>query len=182
MSTPGKACWCVRHGAGSSAKVIEALADVMVMKGVPEHIRSDNGPEFVSSRSSMVASAATGAKTLYIGPARQSVGERLLRIVVSTRSSAMSSSTERSSARSRRCRCWQNAGASTTTPSGRTLRWATDRPPQRRGNTRSKQGMEKWKANYASHYWNGPPPEPTRTDYLSWQEASPWRSRRSAST
>ena len=32
----------------SSAKVIEALADVMVMKGVPEHIRSDNGPEFVS--------------------------------------------------------------------------------------------------------------------------------------
>ena len=28
----------------SSAKVIEALADVMVMKGVPEHIRSDNGP------------------------------------------------------------------------------------------------------------------------------------------
>jgi len=26
----------------SSAKVIEALADVMVTKGVPEHIRSDN--------------------------------------------------------------------------------------------------------------------------------------------
>ena len=26
----------------SSAKVIEALADVMVMKGVPEHLRSDN--------------------------------------------------------------------------------------------------------------------------------------------
>jgi transposase InsO family protein len=32
----------------SSAKVIEALADVMVKKGVPEHIRSDNGPEFVA--------------------------------------------------------------------------------------------------------------------------------------
>jgi hypothetical protein len=32
----------------SSAKVIEALADAMVMKGVPEHIRSDNGPEFVA--------------------------------------------------------------------------------------------------------------------------------------
>jgi hypothetical protein len=29
----------------SSAKVIEALADVMVVKGVPEHLRSDNGPE-----------------------------------------------------------------------------------------------------------------------------------------
>jgi putative transposase len=32
----------------TSAKVIEALADVMVCKGVPEHIRSDNGPEFVA--------------------------------------------------------------------------------------------------------------------------------------
>ena len=32
----------------SSAKVIEALADVMVANGIPEHIRSDNGPEFVA--------------------------------------------------------------------------------------------------------------------------------------
>jgi hypothetical protein len=31
-----------------SAEVIEALAEVMVMKGVPEHLRSDNGPEFVA--------------------------------------------------------------------------------------------------------------------------------------
>jgi len=32
----------------SSARVIAALADIMVMKGVPEHLRSDNGPEFVA--------------------------------------------------------------------------------------------------------------------------------------
>jgi hypothetical protein len=32
----------------SSSKVIAGLADVMVMKGVPEHLRSDNGPEFVA--------------------------------------------------------------------------------------------------------------------------------------
>jgi alkaline phosphatase D len=32
------------------------------------------------------------------------------------------------------------------------------------------------------HYWNGPPPVSTRTDYLSWQEVSPWRFRRLAST
>jgi len=31
-----------------SARVIEALADVMMMKGVPEHLHSDNGPEFVA--------------------------------------------------------------------------------------------------------------------------------------
>ena len=32
----------------SRAKVIEALANVMVMKGVPEHLRSGNVPEFVA--------------------------------------------------------------------------------------------------------------------------------------
>ena len=31
----------------SSSRVISALADVVVMK-VPEHLRSDNGPEFVA--------------------------------------------------------------------------------------------------------------------------------------
>jgi putative transposase len=31
-----------------SHKVIDVLANVMVMRGVPEHIRSDNGPEFVA--------------------------------------------------------------------------------------------------------------------------------------
>ncbi len=29
-------------------EVIETLADVMVWRGIPEHIRSDNGPEFVA--------------------------------------------------------------------------------------------------------------------------------------
>ena len=51
----------------SSAKVIEALADVMVSKGVPEHIRSDNGPEFVA-RNLRKWLAGTGARTLYIEP------------------------------------------------------------------------------------------------------------------
>ena len=51
----------------SSARVIAALADVMVMKGVPEHLRSDNGPEFVA-RDLRKWLAATGAKTQYIEP------------------------------------------------------------------------------------------------------------------
>jgi putative transposase len=51
----------------SSAKVIGALADVMVMKGVPAHLRSDNGPEFVA-RDLRQWLANTGAKTLYIEP------------------------------------------------------------------------------------------------------------------
>ena len=51
----------------SSAKVIEALADGMVLKGVPKHIRSDNGPEFVA-RDLRKWLAGTGAKTAYIEP------------------------------------------------------------------------------------------------------------------
>ena len=31
-----------------SFEVIETLADVMLWRGIPEHIRSDNGPEFVA--------------------------------------------------------------------------------------------------------------------------------------
>jgi hypothetical protein len=41
--------------------VIEALADVMVTKGVPQHIRSDYGPEFVA-RDLRKWLANTGAK------------------------------------------------------------------------------------------------------------------------
>jgi putative transposase len=51
----------------SSARVIEALADVMVWKGVPEHIRSDNGLELVA-RGLRKCLANTGTKTLYIEP------------------------------------------------------------------------------------------------------------------
>jgi transposase InsO family protein len=32
----------------NSRDVIEVLADAMLTNGVPEHIRSDNGPEFVA--------------------------------------------------------------------------------------------------------------------------------------
>jgi hypothetical protein len=49
----------------SSSPVISALVDVMVMKDVPEHLRSDNGPEFVA-KDLRKWLAKTGAKTLYI--------------------------------------------------------------------------------------------------------------------
>ena len=51
----------------SSARVIAALADVMVMKGAPEYIRSDNGPEFIAKNLRKWL-AHTCAKTLYIEP------------------------------------------------------------------------------------------------------------------
>ena len=49
----------------------------MVLKGVPEHLRSDNGPEFVA-RDLRKWLAGTGAKTA-LHRTRKSVGERLLR-------------------------------------------------------------------------------------------------------
>ena len=48
-------------------EVIEALADVMLFRGIPENIRSDNGPEFVAKElRQWLAKVGTG--TLYIEP------------------------------------------------------------------------------------------------------------------
>jgi transposase InsO family protein len=47
--------------------VIEAMADAMIVHGVPEHIRSDNGPE-MTAKIVRKWLANVGAKTLYIEP------------------------------------------------------------------------------------------------------------------
>lgn len=51
----------------NSKDVLEVLADLMVMRGAPDHIRSDNGSEF---RAKAVREwlGRIGAKTLYIEP------------------------------------------------------------------------------------------------------------------
>jgi putative transposase len=51
----------------NSYDVIDTLAEVMVEHGVPEHIRSDNGPEFVARRVRKWL-AGLGTKPLYIEP------------------------------------------------------------------------------------------------------------------
>ncbi len=51
----------------NSYDLIETLADVMLIYGVPEHIRSDNGPEFVALKLRKWL-WAVGAKTMYIEP------------------------------------------------------------------------------------------------------------------
>ena len=50
-----------------SSDVIETLTELMVTRGVPDHIRSDNGPEF-TARAIREWLAKVGAKTLYIEP------------------------------------------------------------------------------------------------------------------
>jgi len=50
-----------------SQEVIETLADVMLGRGIPEYLRSDNGPEFVA-RELRKWLARPGTGTLYIEP------------------------------------------------------------------------------------------------------------------
>ena len=50
-----------------AADVIEVLSDLFILRGVPRHIRSDNGPEFVA-KAVQEWIAAVGAKTAYIAP------------------------------------------------------------------------------------------------------------------
>ena len=47
--------------------VIDVLSDLFIARGVPAHIRSDNGPEFVA-KAVREWIAAVGAKTAYIAP------------------------------------------------------------------------------------------------------------------
>jgi len=47
--------------------VIDVLSDLFIARGVPGHIRSDNGPEFVAAAVREWI-AAVGAKTAYVAP------------------------------------------------------------------------------------------------------------------
>jgi transposase InsO family protein len=51
----------------NSVDVVDALTDLFILRGPPEFIRSDNGPEFIAEK---VRSwiAAVGAKTAFIAP------------------------------------------------------------------------------------------------------------------
>jgi putative transposase len=55
-------------GRGMTAEeVIDVLADLFVVRGVPKHIRSDNGPEFIAAAIRAWLGYA-GVQTLYIAP------------------------------------------------------------------------------------------------------------------
>ena len=50
-----------------TADVIDVLLDLFIRRGIPGHIRSDNGPEFIA-KAVQDWIAAVGAKTAYIMP------------------------------------------------------------------------------------------------------------------
>ena len=63
-----RACLALRAGRSMwSAEVIEVLAELMPTRGVPDHIRSDNGPEF-TARAVREWLGRVEARRLYIEP------------------------------------------------------------------------------------------------------------------
>ena len=62
------ACECLANDAARKLKsedVLERLSDLFVRRGVPNYIRSDNGPEFTAKRVREWL-AKVGVKTLFI--------------------------------------------------------------------------------------------------------------------
>ena len=51
----------------NSHDVIDVLSDLFILRGVPDHIRSDNGSEFIA-KAVQTWIAAVGARTAYIAP------------------------------------------------------------------------------------------------------------------
>jgi transposase InsO family protein len=61
-------CLAIRIGRRLKAvDVVDTLSDLFILRGVPEHIRSDNGPEFIA-KAVRDWIGAVGAKTAYITP------------------------------------------------------------------------------------------------------------------
>ncbi len=51
----------------NSVDVIDVLSDLFILRGVPEHICSDNGPEFVA-KAVQAWGQTVGARTAYVAP------------------------------------------------------------------------------------------------------------------
>jgi putative transposase len=63
-----RACLAIRVGRKlNSIDVVDLLSDLFLLRGVPGHVRSDNGPEFVA-KAVRAWIAAVGATTAYIEP------------------------------------------------------------------------------------------------------------------
>src|SRR5262249_54910165 len=106
--------------------VIDVLSDLFILHGVPAHIRSDNGPEFVP-RPCRNGSRWPAPRPLTSSGA---VLGRTATSRASTRAFATSCSTAKSSTRSERPELSSRAGGATTTRSGRTPHLDTSQAPE----------------------------------------------------
>ena len=119
----------------NSTDVIDVLSDLFILRGVPEHIRSDNGPEFIATAVQDWITAV-GAKTAYIAPGSPWENGYMRASMLAC---ATNSSTARSSTRSKRPGSSWKAGVGITTPCVRMDRSATSRR-RRRSSSRHSRG------------------------------------------
>ena len=107
--------------------VIDVLSDLFILRGVPNHIRSDNGPEFIAKAlREWIAGWVPRPPT----SCRAARGKTAI-ARASTRSFVTNCSTAKSSTHSRRRRSSSKTGDGITTLCGRTRLWATShRPPK----------------------------------------------------
>ena len=110
-----------------STDVIDVPSDLFILRGVPEHIRSDNGPEFVA-KAVQDWIAAVGAKTAYIEPGSPWENGYIESF---NAASGMSCLTARFSTRSPKPGSSWKAGAAFTIHCALMDHWATGPQPQR---------------------------------------------------
>ncbi len=111
----------------NSTDVIDVLSDLFILRGVPGHVRSDNGPEFIA-KAVREWIAAVGAKTAFIEPGSPWENGYCESF---NSSFATNCSTVRSSTASPRPRSSSRHGGATTTPSDHTHRSDINRRRQR---------------------------------------------------
>ena len=102
-----------------SPHVIECLGDLMVQRGVPEHLRSDNGPEF-TARAVRLWLQGVGATTLFITPGSPWENGYVESFNGKLRDELLDGS---SSIPSGRCRSSPSSGATSTTTNAPTAPW-----------------------------------------------------------
>ena len=107
--------------------VIDVLSDLFILRGVPCHIRSDNGPEFIA-KAVQEWIAAVGAKTAYIAPGSPWENGYVESFNARLRDELLDGEIFYTLARPRSS---SRAGAVTTTLSDRMPRSGTGRPPPR---------------------------------------------------
>ncbi|CDZ34332.1 Hypothetical protein NGAL_HAMBI1146_08060 [Neorhizobium galegae bv. officinalis] len=137
--------------------VIGVLSHLLILRGVPTHIRSDNGPEIIAKALwEWIAAVGANAYSCRAAPRKTAIAR------ASTRNSVTNCSTEKSSTRSRRRRSSSKTGDSITTQCGPTHRRGTShRHPKRPfGLARTDRlQQQRWPEDRAStNIPNGSPP------------------------
>ena len=110
-----------------SIDVIDALSVLFILRGVPGHIRSDNGPEFIA-KAVQDWIAAVGARTAYIAPGSPWENGFIESFNARLRDELLDGEIFYTLVR---LRSSSKAGDATTTQFGRTLRSATALPLQK---------------------------------------------------